>query len=417
MMNKKINLIFLTLCLLGFSVFADESIVIEVGDSVKAPSVKDKVWIENPNFIQASVSGNGLILKALSVGSTKIRLDKNNQRAIVLPAGQIQSYREWKRLSYQFADITVGPCDEIICLKGQLSTLKEFQKIIKMMNDHNSYVYLGIDASDALKTEIEKWYQNYFRENGLSPHKIVFSHPWKSYSNTAENFNKIKFEFEKIGLYHIEDNQKLEIADNLRVEIKVVEIKKSLVRTLGIKWPDSYSASILNLNSSGINEFDLLLNASERSGDMNILASPNLMCKSGKEATFFAGGEFPVKAVGERFSSVTWKAYGINLKIKPLIDSIGQISLEVESEISSLDLSHAVDGIPALNTHKVTSHFDLLKSQTIVLSGLIKNESGHSSEGLPFLSEIPILGRLFSSKDYLENKSELVIFVTPKRSE
>lgn len=394
-----------------------EPFVVEVGDSLKIPSIKEKIWIENPKIVQAVSTGSGIQLKGLAIGSSKVRLDKQNQMVVVLPAGQIQSYLDWKKLSYQFADITVSPCDDIICLKGQLSTLKEFQKIVNLMKENNSYVYLGLTVSPSLKLEIEKWYQDYFRQNGLSPHKVVFSQPWKSYSNTTESFNKIKSQMEKIGLYHIEDKQKLEISDNLRVEIKVVEIKKSLVRTLGIKWPDSYSASILNLTSTGINEFDLLLNASERSGDMNVLASPNLMCKSGKEATFFAGGEFPIKAIGERFSSVSWKQYGINLKIKPQIDAIGQISLEIESEISSLDTSNAIDGIPALHSHKVTSHFDLLKSQTIILSGLIKNESGLSSDGLPFLSQIPILGRLFSSKDYLENKTELVIFVTPKLSE
>lgn len=416
-MNTKLVFIFSFLLTLTTYANSLDPLVVEVGDSIKIPSIKEKVWIENPKIIQAQNSGNAIQLKGLSVGSSKIRLDKLNRLMMVLPAGQIQSYLEWKKLSFQFADISVNQCEEIICLKGHISTLNEFKKLIRLMKENNSSVFIGINISDALKPEIEKWYQDYFRENGLSPHKVIFSSPWKSFSNSTENFNKIKTQMEKIGLYHIEDKQKLEISDNLRVEIKVVEIKKSLMRTLGVKWPDSYSAGILNLNASGVNDFDLLLNASERSGDMNILASPNLMCKSGKEATFFAGGEFPIKAIGERFSSVTWKSYGINLKIKPQIDSIGQINLEIESEISSLDASHAVDGIPALHSHKVSSHFDLLKSQTIILSGLIKNESGSSSEGLPFLSEIPILGRLFSSKDYLENKTELVIFVTPKLSE
>ncbi|MBC7457550.1 MAG: hypothetical protein H7235_04685, partial [Bdellovibrionaceae bacterium] len=252
--------------LLGFQLFAfagvTDPLVIEVGDSLKIPSIKEKIWIENQKVVQAASNGNIIQLKGLTVGSSKVRLDKRNQLVIVLPAGQIQSYLDWKKLSFQFADVTVNQCDDIICLKGQLSTLKEFQKIISLMKENNSYVYLGLEASASLKLEIEKWYQDYFRENGLSPHKVIFSHPWKSFSNTADRFNKIKSQMEKIGLYHIEDKQKLEISDNMRVEIKVVEIKKSLVRTLGIKWPDSYSASILNLTSAGINEFDLLLNAS-----------------------------------------------------------------------------------------------------------------------------------------------------------
>lgn len=413
------KILFLLGIFFNLSVYAArlEPYVIEVGDTIKIPHIQEKIWIENPKVAQALSISSSLQIKGLNVGSSKIRIDKKNQMLTVLPAGQIQSYRDWKKLSYRFADVSVGPCEDVICLQGKISTLKEFEKIIFLMSENNDFVYLGLEVSEHLKSEIEIWYANYFRKNGLSPHKIVFGQPWKSYSALTENFQKIKSQFEKIGLYHIEDKQKIEISDNLRVEIKVVEVKKELARTLGIKWPDSYTANILDLSAGTINNFDLLLNASERSGDMNILASPNLMCKSGKEATFFAGGEFPIKSVAERYSSVTWKSYGINLRIKPLIDSIGQISLEIESEISSLDKSHEVDGVPALHTHKVSSHFDLLKSQTIVLSGLIKNESGAAAEGLPFLSEIPILGRLFSSQNYLENKTELVIFVTPKLSE
>ena len=245
-MNKNSVFAFALLWVLHGRAGIMDPLVVEVGDSIKIPSVKEKIWIENPKIVQAEAKDNRIQLKGLAIGSSKIRLDKQNQLMIVLPAGQVQSYTDWKKLSFQFADISVSPCDEMICLKGQVSTLNEFQKIISLMKEHRSSVYLGLTASESLKIQIEKWYQDYFRENGLSPYKIVFSHPWKTFSQTTENFNKTKYQMEKIGLYHIEDKQKLEVSENLRVEIKVVEIKKSLVRTLGIKWPDSYSASILN---------------------------------------------------------------------------------------------------------------------------------------------------------------------------
>ena len=101
-------------------------------------------------------------------------------------------------------------------------------------------------------------------------------------------------------------------------------------------------------------------------------------------------------------------------EIKPIIDSVGQMSLQIDSEVSTLDESTKVDGIPGLQTNKVSSTFDLIRSRTIALSGLIKNEQGQSSEGIPFLKNIPILGHLFSSHDFKENRSELVIFVTPE---
>ncbi len=93
------------------------------------------------------------------------------------------------------------------------------------------------------------------------------------------------------------------------------------------------------------------------------------------------------------------------------------MSVELETNVSSIDKSKTVEGVPALHTHKLISHFDLAESKTIALSGLIKNESGESSEGLPYLAQLPILGSLFSSKDFLENRTELVILVTPKLME
>ena len=69
--------------------------------------------------------------------------------------------------------------------------------------------------------------------------------------------------------------------------------------------------------------------------------------------------------------------------------------------------------MPAMFTNSVSSHFDLVQAKTIMLSGLIKSDSQQSNQGLPWLTQIPILGVLFGSQDFRENRSELVIFVTP----
>jgi pilus assembly protein CpaC len=110
---------------------------------------------------------------------------------------------------------------------------------------------------------------------------------------------------------------------------------------------------------------------------------------------------------------VVWKRYGILLRVKPRADAAGRLSISLETEVSTLDKSMAVDGIPAILTNRVSSHFDLTKPQTIALSGLLKNEDGNSTEGVPLLSRLPIIGALFSSKDFRENRSELIIFVRP----
>jgi pilus assembly protein CpaC len=100
--------------------------------------------------------------------------------------------------------------------------------------------------------------------------------------------------------------------------------------------------------------------------------------------------------------------------VKPLADFQGAISLEIQTEVSLIDMANAVEGIPGLKTNMVKSHFDLPGRRTIALSGLLKQELGESKEGLPYLTRIPILGALFSSQKFLKQQTELVIFVTPE---
>jgi Flp pilus assembly secretin CpaC len=113
-------------------------------------------------------------------------------------------------------------------------------------------------------------------------------------------------------------------------------------------------------------------------------------------------------------AQITWKQYGVVLKIKPKADFSGRMSIGLETEVSSIDRSNMVDGIPGLFTNRIETHFDLTTSRTIVLSGLIKKEWGDAMQGLPGLSNIPVLGALFGSRDFQEQRSELVVFVTPE---
>src|SRR5690606_22390992 len=133
-----------------------------------------------------------------------------------------------------------------------------------------------------------------------------------------------------------------------------------------------------------------------------------------KEAKFLAGGEFPIKIINFQTNDIQWKKHGILLSFKPLADRSGKLSLSLSVEISLIDQAQAIDGIPGLLVNRVESHLDLKESQTIALSGLIKEQSGKSNQGIAALKNIPIIGRLFSSEDFRNNRTDLVVFVTPR---
>ncbi len=205
----------------------------------------------------------------------------------------------------------------------------------------------------------------------------------------------------------------LAIAPLVRTRVILAEVSKSFSQEIGIQWPGEYKAQMIPRfkDSEGLL---LSLRALEAQGHAQILASPTLLCRSGSTAQFHAGGEFPIRMATRNAQGVIWKQHGVILNVKPRADFQGAISLEVETEISLLDMAHAVDGVPAVKKNRVRSHFDLPGRRTIALSGLLRQELGESKEGLPFLTGIPVLGRLFSSQKFLNHQTELVVFVTPE---
>jgi pilus assembly protein CpaC len=152
-----------------------------------------------------------------------------------------------------------------------------------------------------------------------------------------------------------------------------------------------------------------------QNGQAYILANPRLVTRSGGTATFLAGGEVPIPvSAGFGAVSVTYKNYGVKLKIQPDVDHQGNILATVDTAISQINPALTVQGYPAFLTRKTDSVVNVHSGQTIVLSGLIHATGANSINKLPWLGDIPILGTLFRDTQFQHNQSELVIFVTPE---
>ncbi len=413
-MNKNTLFFFLTSLFLNHLMASvHEPIITELGEDYILKGKTSKIWIENAKVLSAVSTSAGLTLKTNSVGQSLIRQNNDLIKVLVVPTGSRKTYQDWLRLSQKFVNLSVAFCDDVVCLKGKLFRLEDFKKLIELIEKNESSLYFALNVDEELRRQLNLWFENRLRESGLTPMKIMYGQPWRLNYSAKESASDYKAAVKRFGVLAVENKQKIDIADNIHVEVKITEIKKDFGQNLGLKWPSQYNAQIVSDHAAFTDPILAVLNAHETTGDIKVLASPNLVCRSGKEAEFFAGGEFPIKVLNFKFQDIVWKKYGIMMKLKPTVDAIGQMSLGIESEISSIDTSRSVDGIPALFTNRVSSFFDLIESKTIALSGLIKNEVSKNSDGLPFLSQIPVLGLLFSSKEFKENKSELVIFVTP----
>jgi pilus assembly protein CpaC len=156
---------------------------------------------------------------------------------------------------------------------------------------------------------------------------------------------------------------------------------------------------------------------------LQILAQPNLMTETGKQASFLAGGEFPFPVIqgGAAGSvptvTVQFKQFGVMLHFTPTLTADGKIDLKVEPEVSTLDYTNALQLqgflIPAISTRQVKSEMLLKDGQTFAIAGLLDNRVTKVMDNIPWLSSVPILGKLFRSWQVQKSHSELLVLVTP----
>jgi pilus assembly protein CpaC len=223
----------------------------------------------------------------------------------------------------------------------------------------------------------------------------------------------------------------------VQLEVKVAEVSKTLLERLeaGATWrfgSGSWGATLLSnfITGSAHGSLDLTratgrnitFAADSQDGLVRVLAEPNVMAISGQEGSFLAGGKFyiPVAQDNNRVT-LEEKEFGVGLRFTPTVLAGGRINLRVAPEVSELSregIGLSANGIsgtailPVVTTRRASTTVQLYDGQSFAIGGLIKSNLVTSMKGLPVLGEIPVLGALFRSTDYQQDRSELVFVIT-----
>lgn len=391
-----------------------KQLILTLGQQHKQALLRGPVWIEDKKLLQAEAIGSTLVLKALKEGATNIKIDEVLYHVQILHPQKKTAMIELERSLKEILGLKISVENGDLYVSGNLYRFSDWLRLSQGMKTVPASYKMKAHLTASAQKEAQNFFSELFKNSKVPPQTLIFS-PSVEIRVSSTDLYQRKYELllQPFGIQVIKDASSIEIAPTIKVEITVAEIKRDLSLKYGLRWPSAYSAKIINTGETIFDELPFNLAALEGQGLGKVLASPNIICRSGKEAEFLAGGEFPIKIMNYKMQDIVWKRYGILLRVKPLADAAGRISLSIETEVSTVDESRKVDDVPGILTNRVSSHFDLTKPQTIALSGLIKSEDSKSSEGLPLLSRLPILGPLFSSKDFKENRSELVIFVRP----
>ncbi len=164
------------------------------------------------------------------------------------------------------------------------------------------------------------------------------------------------------------------------------------------------------------------IQALETKGVLEVLSEPNVLATNGKQASFLAGGEYPYPVVqGSALAgtvTIQFREFGVRLNFIPTITPRGSIRLQVAPEVSSLDYSNAVVvggySVPGLTSRKLNTEVELDEGQSFAIGGLLDKSVTETLTTVPFLGDIPVLGRFFQGKNTSRRNSELIVIVTPE---
>lgn len=240
-------------------------------------------------------------------------------------------------------------------------------------------------------------------------------------------------------------------SDQVMVKARIIEVQRTAIKQLGLDATALLSdvgdglgfaqaatfavngsqlggglLSYLDRNGSG-GRLDTQLRAFERAGLVRTLAEPNLTSVNGENAEFLAGGEFPVpvgrtidSSTGQATIGVEFKPFGVRLAFRPIVLSEGRISLQLSTEVSELTtegaftLGGTADDalvIPALAVRRSSNTVELPSGGSLMIAGMLREETRQNIDKVPGIAELPVLGALFRSRDYLAGETELVIIV------
>ncbi len=217
------------------------------------------------------------------------------------------------------------------------------------------------------------------------------------------------------------------VGKNLGTSIRAASGDRALVTTgIYANQPPGATETITNTPREGALAFRLgggrlsaqvLLEALETQGVARTLAEPNLTALSGQEASFLAGGEYPVPVPdGDGGVTIDYRPFGVSLSFTPSVLDDKVINLRLDASVSSLDTSNAITlagtSVNAFRTRSTQTTVELRDGESFAIAGLLEDDFRANSRAVPWISELPILGALFRSADYQRNQSELVIIIT-----
>ena len=302
----------------------------------------------------------------------------------------------------------------------------EVKSIIAEMIERSQYFFkdetkFSPDLLKRKKEELKRWAQTNKMEARFS---IAEKNIWVEGANST-SFEALReiFPFLKEKRRHKKSaNQKT--MNPIHLELAFVEIQNEAVEKLGLRFgsPISFATSLYLqkihepekiLRLRGFNPLGSFLDFVVKGGEGRVHFKQSLVGRDQQTSSFQVGGEFSVRLKADSFAQISTISYGVHLNFRPRLLDSHRLQIELDANIREPSLSGGIDGLPLIHVKKLKTSVVTRLGETIVVGGFVRRQESRARQGVPGLSEIPFFGRLLSSKDYLNNRSEAYLFITP----
>ncbi len=404
---------------------------------VAAPGVT-RIAIADPNVADVKVVGQGQVLiTAIGTGQTQLTIWRGSkvQSYTILVSSQDPKLtkRDVEKFLGRHEGMKVRIVRDGVVIEGQVLTLGDLERAEEAAQNHpgvRNLVKLDPSAHAHIAETLNKQMARAGLHNARAT--VVGSTIFlEGMVDSEADMQKAQIITRAIGK-NIQSVLRIGASKMIELDVEFVEISKRSLDRIGIRWPTDISGEI-NIDYA---RTAVIRNATRRNeefgsgtarisaslgmalqfndGITRTLARPRLVTTSNHEAKFLAGGEVPIPIITENRIYIEYKEYGIRLNITPIAEANGTIQTKVLAEVSDIDPSVSVMGIPGFITRRVDTEVTVRDGETIVLSGLLHIGEGKDITKVPILGHIPIIGELFKSRQFQQRKTELAVFVTPR---
>ncbi len=403
-----------------------------VGKSVivDLPEEAGEIFVGNPAVANAIVrSARRLYIDAIANGQTTIfAMDRQGRQIAVIEVSIGRDIGELKQVldaAIPGNEIVVKTVADSIILTGSVASAGDAQKAVDIAN--------GFTGASSV------------------PNSGASSHAAASTGASGGASVAVGAATEQVRDGKVINSLVIRGLDQVSLRVTVSEIRRDIAKQLGVNLfgEDSHGSlfqvtnpfavngaltatqALLNWSKGG-NTFQAQLQAYERQGVARVLAEPTVTAVSGETAKFLAGGTIPIAnglscttgtvvVASQCLLSILQQPYGVSLNFTPVVLSQGRIQLHIAAEVTDIDNSKQItlneDGtnvsVPGFRTRKNETTVELPSGGSIASAGLISTETAQTINGVPGLMNLPIIGALFRSRDFLRNETELMIVVTP----